>query len=98
MTNTIQVTNINPNELVELITKGIKEQLKEFSIKLSSEPTETLKPHLTRKETAQYFNVSLNCLNMWVNKGILKPYKVGQRVFFKREEILKVMFNQSKIA
>ncbi len=98
MVSTIQVTNINPNELVELITKGIKEQLKEFSIKLNSEPTELLKPHLTRKETANYFNVSLNCLNMWVNKGIIKSYKVGQRVFFKREEILQVMFNQSKQA
>jgi excisionase family DNA binding protein len=98
MTNTIQVTNINPNELVELISNGIKEQLKEFSIKLNSEPTETLKPHLTRKETANYFNVSLNCVNMWVNKGIIKSYKVGQRVFFKREEILRVMFDQSKQA
>ena len=98
MSNVIQLTNVSPSELVELITNGIREQLKEFSIKLNSESTELTKPHLTRKETAEYFNVSLNCLNMWVNKGILKPYKVGQRVFFKREEILNVMFNHSKTA
>jgi excisionase family DNA binding protein len=94
----VEVQQVNANELVELIAKGIKEQLKEFSIRLNSEPIESLKPHLTRKETASYFNVSLNCLNMWVNKGIIKSYKVGQKVFFKREEILQVMFNQSKQA
>lgn len=98
MTNLVQVTNISPDELVELISRSVKEQIKEFSIKLNSDSTEIQKPHLTRKETANYFNISLNCLNMWVNKGILKPYKVGQRVFFKREEILSVMFNQSKTA
>lgn len=98
MTNVIQLNNVSPNELVELISIGIREQLKEFSIKLNSEPTDNLKPHLTRKETAEYFNVSLNCINMWVNKGIITPYKVGQRVFFKREELLKVMFNKGLIA
>ena len=98
MSNVIQLTNVTPNELVELISIGIREQLKEFSIKLSTESSGTNNPHLTRKETATYFNISLNCLNMWVNKGILKSYKVGQRVFFKREEILQVMFNQSKTA
>ena len=98
MADVIQLTNVTPKELVELISLGIREQLKEFSIKLQSEPSDSLKPHLTRKETAEFFNVSLNCINMWVNKGIITPYKVGQRVFFKREELLKVMFNNGLIA
>lgn len=96
--NYLQVERVSTNELINLIVDKLKNELKEFSIKLNSESTELTKPHLTRKETAEYFNVSLNCLNMWVNKGILKPYKVGQRVFFKREEILNVMFNHSKTA
>ena len=98
MANVIQLTNVTPKELVELISLGIREQLKEFSIKLQSESSDSLKPHLTRKETAEFFNVSLNCINMWVNKGIITPYKVGQRVFFKRDELLKVMFNNGLIA
>ena len=93
---TVQVEQITSSELVNLITEGIKNQLKDFAIKLNSDSTENLKPHLTRKETAIFFNVSLNCLNDWCKKGILKPYQVGQRIFFKREEILKVMFNQPK--
>ena len=98
MSNIIQVTNINPSELVELITMGIREQLKEFSIKINSSSKDDLKPHLTRKETAEFFNVSLNCVNLWVKKGILTRHRVGQRVFFKREELLSVMFKQNKSA
>ncbi len=96
--NLLQVERVSTNELINLIVDKLKNELREFSIKLNSEPTDSLKPHLTRKETAEYFNVSLNCINMWVNKGIITPYKVGQRVFFKREELLKVMFNKGLIA
>jgi hypothetical protein len=53
-----------------------------------------LTPHLTRKETAQFFKVSLNCINDWSKKGILQPFKVGQRTYFKRSDLLQVMFNQ----
>ena len=96
--NLLQVERVSTNELINLIVDKLKNELREFSIKLNSVPTDSLKPHLTRKETAEYFNVSLNCINMWVNKGIITPYKVGQRVFFKREELLKVMFNKGLIA
>lgn len=55
-------------------------------------------PHLTRKETARFFDVSVNCINNWVNKGILKAYKVGQRTYFRKSELIEVMFNNQKIA
>ena len=56
------------------------------------------KPHLTRKETAEFFNVSVNCINNWVNNGILKAYKVGQRTYFKKSELIEVVFKNQKIA
>ena len=90
---TVQVLNVTPNELVDLINEGIKSQLQDFSIQLKTTPKGDERPHLTRKETAQYFGVSLNCINDWCNKNILKPYKVGQRTYFKRSDLLQVMFN-----
>lgn len=57
-----------------------------------------IKPHLTRKETAEFFNVSVNCINNWVNNGILKAYKVGQRTYFKKSELIEVVFKNQKIA
>ena len=56
------------------------------------------KPHYTRKETARFFDVSVNCINNWINKGILKAYKVGNRTYFRKSELIEVMFNNQKIA
>lgn len=93
---TIQLLNITTNDLTNLIKEGIKSELTELKKTLNPESLES--PHLTRRETAKFFGVSLNCLNDWTNKGILKSYKVGQRAYFKRSELMQVMFNQSKTA
>lgn len=86
---------VSPKELVNLISEGVKNQLQDFANNPKAKELEANnKPHLTRKETATFFDVSLNCINDWSKKGILKPYKVGQRTYFKKSECLKVMFNQ----
>ena len=88
----IQMLNITPNDLANLIKEGIKSELSELKNTLNPDNLET--PHLTRRQTADFFGVSLNCVNDWTRKGILKAYKVGQRTYFKRSELLQVMFNQ----
>lgn len=89
---TIQLLNITTNDLTNLIKEGIKSELSELKKTINPESLEN--PHLTRKETATFFGVSLNCVNDWTRKGILKAYKVGQRTYYKRSELLQVMFNQ----
>ena len=87
----IQLLNITPHDLTNLIKEGIKSELSELTKSVHSDESN---PHLTRKETAKYFGVSLNCINDWCRKGIITPYKVGQRTYFKRSELVQVMFNQ----
>jgi hypothetical protein len=91
----IQLLNITPNDLTNLIKEGIKSELTELKKSLNPESLES--PHLTRRQTAEFFGVSLNCVNDWTRKGILRVYKVGQRSFYRRSELMQVMFNQ-KIA
>jgi hypothetical protein len=88
----IQLLNITTNDLTNLIKEGIKSELSELKKTLNPESLES--PHLTRRATAAFFDVSLNCINDWTRKGILKAYKVGQRTFYKRSELLQIMFNQ----
>lgn len=88
----IQLLNITPNDLADLIQDGIKMQLSE--LKKCLNPDDLQCPHLTRKQTAEFFSVSLNCVNDWTRKGIIKSYKVGQRTYFKRSELMQVMFNK----
>jgi hypothetical protein len=88
----IQMLNITPDELATLINQGIKRELSE--LKNSFNPENLENPHLTRRETAIFFDVSLNCVNDWERKGIIKGYKVGQRKYFRRSELMQVMFNR----
>jgi excisionase family DNA binding protein len=92
MVQSIQMLNITPIDLANLIKEGIKTELSE--LKKTLHPDHLESPHLTRSETAKFFGVSLNCVNDWTRKGILKSYKVGQRTYFKRSELMQVMFNQ----
>jgi hypothetical protein len=92
------LTQISPKELAILISNEVKKEL----IKFAANPkvkvlNSTNKPHLTRKETSNFFDVSLNCINDWSNKGILKPFKVGQRTYFKKTDILLTLFGKEDI-
>jgi phage portal protein BeeE len=91
----IQLLNITTNDLTNLIKEGIKSELTELKKTLNPESLES--PHLTRRQTAEFFGVSLNCINDWTRKGILKSYKVGQRTFYRRSELMQVMFNQKAV-
>lgn len=91
---TIQLLNITPHDLTNLIKEGIKSELSELKNSINPESLES--PHLTRRQTAEFFGVSLNCVNDWTRKGILKAYKVGQRTYYKRSELLQIMFNQKR--
>ncbi len=91
----IITVKITLQELPELINQSVKRAIKDSfsnpkkrSISLSS------KPHLTRKETAKFFGVSLNCINDWSNKRILKPKKVGQRTYSKKTDISMTLFGK----
>ena len=46
---------------------------------------------LTRKETAKLLRISLPCLHDWINKGILVPYRPGNRVLFRLEDIERML-------
>lgn len=49
------------------------------------------KPILTKKETAKLLNVDLSTLWNWQQKGILKPFGIGGRVYYKFSDIEKAL-------
>jgi len=46
---------------------------------------------MTRKETADFFGISLVTISNWVKYGILISYRIGNRIYFKRSEIVSAM-------
>ena len=89
------IIQVSPTELANLISKQVKDDLQKFATNPKVKQLESdTRPHLTRSETAKFFDVSLNCINDWSKKGILNPIKVGQRTYFRKSDLVDVMFNQ----
>lgn len=49
------------------------------------------KPILTKKETANLLNVDLSTLWNWHQKGILIPFGIGGRVYYRMSDIEKAL-------
>ncbi len=94
--STVQLIQVTPTELVNLITESVKTQLEELSKRLDAHPSTNEKEFLTRKETAELFKVSLVTIHEWQNNGILKVYKMGTRSFFKYSELLETLYNSNR--
>lgn len=89
----IMLHGINPEQLKELIDNSVKTQID--NLKNDYKPKEP-NEFLTRAETMALLKISNFCLHNWINKGILKVYKIGNRTYLKRSEI-EEKINKSNI-
>ena len=93
MKNVTLLNNTSPEELTEKILNGIKSQLDDLKENfIIKEPDE----FLTRKETAKFLKVSLVTLHHWSKQGIITPYKLGCRTYFKRNDIIDQLLNSNR--
>lgn len=93
----IQFIQTSPNALANLIAENVREQLETLSRQLQQQAAEPAKELMTRKETSIFFCVSLVTIHDWVKAGIIKPYKVGNRTYFKRSELMEVVEQSNTI-
>jgi hypothetical protein len=91
----VQLIQVSPSELAELISEKVKAHLKSLFLEIQVSPKEDDHDFLTRKETAALLKVSLVTIHDWSNNGILKPYKLGNRTYYKYSELLDTLFNSN---
>jgi excisionase family DNA binding protein len=93
----IQFIQFTPNELSDLISNKIKAHLVEhfsnFTPAAKVEPEQEL---ISRKEAAALLKVSLVTIHEWCNHDILHYYKMGNRTYFKRSEILEKLYDSNR--
>ena len=65
----------------------IENYLKELSKKQNDEI-------LTRQEVADYLRISLVTIHSWNKHGILNPIRMGNIIFYKKQDILDVLEQQ----
>jgi len=81
MENTIQFIQVTPEQLEERIVQGVKNILKGV---IQPEQEELL----TRDEAAKFLNVSFPTLHSWTSAGKIASYGLGNKVFYKKSEIM----------
>jgi excisionase family DNA binding protein len=82
--NITQVYGVTPQQLRDNLLNGFKTELK--GIVLNFQP-QAQPEYLTRKEVAVILKVSLVTLTDWNKKGVLKPYRLGNLIRYKRVEL-----------
>lgn len=92
----IQFINFSQEEFAELISKSVKSQFEELVNATNKEQPKEENDLLSRKETADFFKVSLVSVHAWVKDGIIKPYKVGNRTYFKKSELINVVESSNR--
>jgi excisionase family DNA binding protein len=93
---TINFIQTTPTELANLIAEAVRQELRMLNrhVENPSAPTKEL---MTRKEVAKLFDISLVTIHEWCKSDILKPYKVGNRTYFKRVEVMEALSNPNQI-
>lgn len=93
--NITHLHGITPQKLRAEIREDIRRELQELSKNFTAkEPT----LWITRKEVSDLIGVSLVTIHNWSKEGVINPYKIGNRVRFKKTEIEKILLNSNKKA
>lgn len=92
VTKTIQITEVTIDELADKVSDRLLLKIEKYLKELAKPKNNKL---LTRKEVAEMLRVSLVTVGVWSKVGILNPIRMGNRIFFKEQEILNTLEKQS---
>ena len=81
---TVQFIQTSPQQLKELISNDVREQLEE--LKKTFQPKEP-NEYLTRNNVAEMLSVDLSTVHNWTKKGILQAKQIGGRIFYLRDQV-----------
>ncbi|MBU3661479.1 MAG: helix-turn-helix domain-containing protein [Flavobacteriales bacterium] len=92
----IQFISVTPKQLAELISESVKTQIQELLTATNKQQPTDEKELLTRKEAKELFKVSYPTIHSWMNNGIIKPKKVGNKTFFLKSELMQVVESSNR--
>ncbi|MGY8934427.1 MAG: helix-turn-helix domain-containing protein [Flavobacteriales bacterium] len=93
MKNSILLQNLSQKDLTQLIKNGLKTQLEDFKKEINTHDPDEL---LTRQETCKLLQINSSTLWHWTNKRKVVAYGIGNRRYYKKEELLKCLIPLKK--
>lgn len=85
----IELVQLTPQQLTSII-REVLQDLPQFNNSLNLGENSDLKELNSRKATKEYLGVSYPCLCDWDKAKILPKVKIGGKVFYRRDDILKL--------
>lgn len=92
MVNVLQLENTNALDFKNEILEGVKNVLIGFANSLQQENDQLL----TRDETAKMLSISLVTLWDWTRKDIIPAYRIGNKIRYKKSEVLKSLVQKNQ--
>jgi len=83
------VTTYDRDELISMIKEAFKVELTEHLNQQEMESDHNIL--LSRKEVADYLKISLPTLHNYQKSEILKSHRIGNRVLFKKGEVMEAL-------
>jgi excisionase family DNA binding protein len=84
----LQLQNTTAESFKSEIVQDIKEY---FDGVLKTMATADNETYLTRQEVSNLLNVSLPTIWAWTNKGVLVSYRIGNKIRYRKSEIIAAM-------
>ncbi len=85
----IQIENISVDELTEIIAEKLAKKIEtRIATLISSQTDDEL---LTRNETAAFLKINITTLWHWTKKGKINAYGIGNRVYYKKEDLKRAL-------
>lgn len=91
ITKTIQITEVTADELADTVADKLMFKIENYLKELSKKQNDEI---LTRQEVADYLRISLVTIHSWNKHGILNPIRMGNIIFYKKQDILDVLEQQ----
>ena len=88
--STIILSQLTLKDIKQAIIPPLIEELKKIISEIQPHKSHSQNDDLlTREETANYLRISKVTLYKWIRKGYIKSYKISDRLYFKKSEILQ---------
>jgi hypothetical protein len=80
----LQLISISFDDLKDLFGQVLKTELE--AVKKHLQPKQP-NEYLTRKEVSEMLKIDLSSVHNWSKRGILIPHQIGNRVYYKLQEV-----------
>ena len=89
----MQMIGMSFDDLKNLVGQVIKTELE--AVKKHLQPKQP-NEYLTRKEVSEMLKIDLSSVHNWSKRGILIPHQIGNRVYYKLQEVEEAIVKLKK--